>query len=68
MVGLYLERDIGNKLSKLLQPPPGIFMQESEGNVKCGTSPHLQRSRLSKNVAGGRSNLEHVVSPESGGQ
>lgn len=48
----HLERDVGDELSELLQPPPGALIQEAHGNIKRGSCTGTKRPRSAPHFPG----------------
>ena len=64
----HLEADIGDEISKPSQPLPGVLVEEAQGGVEGGPTPHLQAEELGQPVSQGLGNPQNVDGTHPGGQ
>jgi hypothetical protein len=64
----HLEGNVWNATSHLLQSLPRALVQESQADIKCGTSPILERVQVVEFVSDEWRNLQQVMCTNTRGQ
>ena len=64
----HLQQHVGHGGAQLAQALPRVFLQETEGHVKRGSPPALQRQQLRQPVGVDRRRRQHVVRAHAGGK
>ncbi len=64
----HLEENVRDQLGKLVQPLPGVFLEEAHGDVKGCSAPALQGEELGAKIGSRLGDFEQVMGTDAGGK